>query len=91
MADWLCSGLQIRVSRFDSGFRLQIFLSIPACIYTSPPVARVVKLVDTRDLKSLVRKDVPVQVRPRAPFLLGFHQEVIILDYSVKLHFRYHF
>jgi hypothetical protein len=69
MADWLCSGLQIRVSRFDSGFRLQIFLSIPACIYTSPPVARVVKLVDTRDLKSLVRKDVPVQVRPRAPFL----------------------
>jgi hypothetical protein len=24
-------------------------------------------LVDTRDLKSLVRKDVPVQVRPRAP------------------------
>jgi hypothetical protein len=37
MADWLCSGLQIRVSRFDSGFRLQIFLSIPACIYTSTP------------------------------------------------------
>jgi hypothetical protein len=34
-----------------------------------PPVARVVKLVDTRDLKSLVRKDVPVQVRPRAPFV----------------------
>jgi hypothetical protein len=30
----------------------------------------VVKLVDTRDLKSLVRKDVPVQVRPRAPFIL---------------------
>ena len=22
MAEWLCSGLQIRVSRFDSGFRL---------------------------------------------------------------------
>jgi hypothetical protein len=35
----------------------------------STPVARVVKLVDTRDLKSLVRKDVPVQVRPRAPFV----------------------
>ncbi len=31
--------------------------------------ARVVELVDTRDLKSLVRKDVPVQVRPRAPFI----------------------
>ncbi len=31
--------------------------------------ARVVELVDTRDLKSLVRKDVPVQVRPRAPFV----------------------
>ena len=30
-------------------------------------VARVVKLVDTRDLKSLARKSVPVQVRPRAP------------------------
>ena len=29
--------------------------------------ARVVKLVDTRDLKSLARKSVPVQVRPRAP------------------------
>ena len=29
--------------------------------------ARVVKLVDTRDLKSLVRKDVPVRFRPRAP------------------------
>jgi hypothetical protein len=36
-----------------------------------PPVARVVKLVDTRDLKSLVRKDVPVQVRPRAPFVFN--------------------
>ncbi|CAI4150057.1 conserved hypothetical protein [Alteromonas macleodii] len=23
MAEWLCSGLQIRLSRFDSGFRLQ--------------------------------------------------------------------
>ncbi|CAA0269189.1 hypothetical protein ALT785_100007 [Alteromonas infernus] len=22
MAEWLCSGLQIRLSRFDSGFRL---------------------------------------------------------------------
>jgi hypothetical protein len=30
-------------------------------------VARVVKLVDTRDLKSRVRKDVPVRFRSRAP------------------------
>jgi len=29
--------------------------------------ARVVKLVDTRDLKSLGRNAVPVRVRPRAP------------------------
>ena len=29
--------------------------------------ARVVKLVDTRDLKSLARKGVPVRFRPRAP------------------------
>jgi hypothetical protein len=31
-------------------------------------VARVVKLVDTRDLKSLAQQSVPVQVRPWAPF-----------------------
>ncbi len=30
------------------------------------PVARVVELVDTADLKSVVRMDVPVRVRPRA-------------------------
>ena len=28
------------------------------------PVARVVELVDTADLKSVVRMDVPVRVRP---------------------------
>ena len=33
------------------------------------PDARVVKLVDTRDLKSLAGNSVPVQVRPRAPFI----------------------
>ena len=37
---------------------------LPACI------ARVVELVDTRDLKSLGRLAVPVQVRPRAPLTL---------------------
>tara|TARA_A100001011_G_scaffold398069_1_gene501206 strand:- start:957 stop:1091 length:135 start_codon:yes stop_codon:yes gene_type:complete len=31
------------------------------------PVAQVVKLVDTRDLKSLEGNFVPVQVRPWAP------------------------
>jgi hypothetical protein len=45
-----------------------------------PPVARVVKLVDTRDLKSLVRKDVPVQVRPRAP--LNFSHLLFLLACS---------
>jgi hypothetical protein len=34
--------------------------------------ARVVKLVDTRDLKSLASNSVPVQVRPRAPFSFIF-------------------
>ena len=38
---------------------------------TATILARVVKLVDTRDLKSLAGNSVPVQVRPRAPFLLA--------------------
>ena len=42
LAEWLCSGLQIRVHQFDSGIRLHF--------------ARVVELVDTRDLKSLAEK-----------------------------------
>ncbi len=37
------------------------------------PDARVVELVDTRDLKSLVSNDVPVQVRPRAPLYIKFN------------------
>jgi hypothetical protein len=52
MAEWSCSGLQSRVRRFDSDSRLK--------------AARVVKLVDTRDLKSLGREAMPVRVRPRA-------------------------
>ena len=40
------------IRRFESGRRLNGF-------------ARVVELVDTMDLKSIVRKDVPVRVRPR--------------------------
>ena len=35
--------------------------------------ARVVKLVDTRDLKSLAGNSVPVQVRPRAPSFVWFN------------------
>ena len=46
VAEWLCSGLQSRLRRFDSDPRLHIdsFNFV---------IARVVKLVDTRDLKSL--------------------------------------
>ncbi len=65
LAEWLCSGLQIRGPRFDSGTRLHS--------------ARVVELVDTRDLKSLVLTDVPVQVRPRVPF----HQTKLLV-YNLK-------
>ncbi len=46
VAEWLCSGLQSRVPRFDSGLSLQIFS------FTSL-VARVVELVDTRDLNNI--------------------------------------
>jgi hypothetical protein len=31
-----------------------------------------VELVDTRDLKSLDRNIVPVQVRPRVPYIMNF-------------------
>lgn len=41
VAEWLCSGLQLRVRRFDSDPRLHQYA-----------VARVVELVDTADLKS---------------------------------------
>ena len=56
MAEWLCSGLQLRVRRFDSDPSLHF------------PVARVAELVDATDLKSVDGNIVPVQVRPRAPF-----------------------
>ena len=38
--------------------------------YNSNQYARVVELVDTRDLKSLDRNIVPVQVRPRVPVFI---------------------
>ena len=70
MAEWSCSGLQSRLRRFDSGFSLHAIKtfslkSIIANWYLL--IARVVELVDTRDLKSLDRNIVPVQVRPRVP------------------------
>ena len=52
----LYSGLQIRIVQFDSETRLQL------------KFAQVVKLVDTRDLKSLgTYTSVSVRLRPRAP------------------------
>ena len=65
MAEWSCSGLQSRVPRFDSGFRLQV-ITLSA--------ARVVKLVDTADLKSAanLKRGVPVRFRSRAPILVLF-------------------
>ena len=60
MAEWSCSGLQSRGRRFDSDSRLQLFPR-------QSRSARVVKLVDTGDLKSPGRKAVAVRLRPRAP------------------------
>ena len=57
LAKRLCSGLQIRLVRFDSGTRLH-FLSR----------ARMVESVDTRDLKSLGVRAVWVQVPLRLPW-----------------------
>ncbi len=56
MAEWLCSGLQLRVRRFDSDPSLHF-----SCH------ARVAELVDAADLKSADRKIVPVRVRLWAP------------------------
>ena len=55
------SGIRIIFLRINS---VQVFR--PIC-YNASPLARVVKLVDTRDLKSLARNGVPVRFRSRAP------------------------
>jgi hypothetical protein len=95
VAEWLCSGLQSRVRRFDSDPRLHFGndLSCPACadlvarrhwripllrspasklrkIYRS---ARMVKLVDTRDLKSLGPLTRPCRFDPGSGHQMNYH------------------
>ncbi len=59
-----------RHTREQRSSKRNVKLYSPQTLAIEHPNARVVELVDTRDLKSLVRKDVPVQVRPRAPFII---------------------
>ncbi len=68
LAEWPCTGLQIRLPRFDSGTRLHLAI-------IKFHSARVVKLVDTRDLKSLGVRAVRVRVPPWAPTIS------LLLDY----------
>ncbi len=77
MAEWLCCGLQIRRSRFDSGSRLHNLTGIVSCTQD----ARVVESVDTRDLKSLAGNSVPVQVWPRVPFSKMLIRSEIVFKY----------
>jgi hypothetical protein len=51
---------------------ISVRLRVPPPLYSKEHLARVVKLVDTRDLKSLAGNSVPVQVRPWAPLVEQF-------------------
>ena len=77
VAKRLCTGLQIRLAQFDSGPRLQYLATSAssACVdgaflFHNGSSARVVKLVDTADLKSAASciRGVPVRFRSRAPW-----------------------
>ena len=58
--------------------------STPVRFRPPPPIfARVVKLVDTRDLKSLgLKQAMPVRLRPRAPFRFRESPEIVIPAYA---------
>ena len=81
VAKWLCSGLQSRLRRFDPDPRLQYSKKSAVCAFFTCAAdfgaqhARVVKLVDTADLKSAAypRGGVPVRFRSRAPHTASFH------------------
>jgi hypothetical protein len=73
VAKWLCSGLQSRLRRFDPDPRLHIPEKRCGAFFCGLVLqshcARVVKLVDTADLKSAatLKRGVPVRFRSRAP------------------------
>ena len=83
VAEWLCSGLQIRVRRFNSDLGLQILSASiaesrnksrlrPGFLFVArmrhhAPAARMAELVDARDLKSLTGNGMWVRPPLRAP------------------------
>ena len=66
MAEWLCSACKaVYVGSIPASASIKKIVISDINNY-----ARVVELVDTRDLKSLARNSVPVQVRLRVPNFL---------------------